>query len=146
MADRNPLDLDPALQPLCQKFIEACGAVGIKVGVDQTYRSKSEQDADYAEGRDANGNVVDPDKIITCAKGGESPHNCVDDDGKPAARAFDFFIYASDDTTLDWDDEDPSWQKAIRIGEAIGLISGSKFPMRDYAHMELPNWKVGAQF
>lgn len=39
------------------------------------YRPSSEQDALYAKGRDANGNVVDKAAVVTYARGGQSYHN-----------------------------------------------------------------------
>jgi peptidoglycan LD-endopeptidase CwlK len=136
MTDRNLLDLDPTLQPLCRQFIDGCTAQGIKVGISVTYRSSAEQDAAYAQGRTA------PGKIITNAQAGQSPHNCTDAQGDPASKAFDFFIYSPDGVNLDWDAQDPTWQKVIAIGEALGLVSGSTFRFRDNDHMELANWKI----
>lgn len=135
MASRLISDLHPDLQPLCQQFLDNCAHTGMKVGLCQTYRSSEEQDADYAKGRTA------PGRIITNAKGGQSPHNCTLDDGTPAAKAFDFFIYNSDGSTLDWNAADDKWQKAISIGEALGLVSGSTFKFKDTDHFELAGWK-----
>lgn len=137
MTDRNISDLCPALQILCQKWIVACSAAGLKVGISQTYRSDAEQDADYAQGR------TTPGKIITNAKAGQSAHNCTLADGTPAAQAFDFMIYNDDETTLDWNPQDAKWQKAIAIGINLGLISGSSWhSIKDYPHFEMPNWQT----
>lgn len=136
MASRLISDLHPSLQPLCQEFLARCIQVGIKAGISCTYRSSTEQDADYAQGRTA------PGKVITNAKGGESPHNCMDSAGRAAAKAFDFFIYAADFRHLDWDAADDRWKKAIAIGEELGLVSGSTFNIVDTDHMEMPNWRT----
>ena len=136
MTDRILTDLAPELQPLAQQFIETCQSAGIHAIIDQTYRSSAEQDADYASGRTAPGN------IITNAKGGQSPHNCTLADGTPASRAFDFAI-EGDNGILDWDASDLLWQKAISIGESLGLVSGSTFcGLVDNPHFEMPNWKT----
>ena len=135
MTDKSLADLDPSLQPLAQQFIDTCHAGGINVFLTETYRSSAEQDADYAKGRSA------PGGIITNARGGQSPHNCVLDDGTPASKAFDFAI-TGENGKLDWNATDSSWQKAISIGESLGLISGSTWhSIKDNPHMELPNWK-----
>jgi peptidoglycan LD-endopeptidase CwlK len=136
MTDTNLDDLDDELNSLCQKWLAACQGAGLKVGISQTYRSSAEQDADYAKGRTA------PGDIITNARGGESPHNCVDENGDPASCAFDFFIYANDGSgKLDWNAADPQWQKAIAIGESLGLVSGSTFhSIKDNPHFELKGW------
>lgn len=136
MTDRALGDLDPRLQILAQKFLDQCQAEEIDSFITETYRNEAEQNADYAQGRTA------PGRIITNARYGESPHNCVDENGNPAARAFDF---AMKDATgiLDWDASDPEWQRAISIGEALGLFSGSEFHSpKDSPHLELHNWKV----
>lgn len=136
MSDRNLQDLDPILQTLCQQFLEGCLAEGLTIFITQTYRSSEEQDADYAKGRTEDGH------IITNARGGESPHNCVLEDNTPAARAFDFAI-KQNNGTVDWHASDPSWEKAISIGTRLGLVSGSTWhSIKDNPHMELPNWRI----
>lgn len=135
MSDRNLDDLDPRLKALCQTWMSVCGQKGIKVGISQTYRSEEEQNADYAQGR------TTPGKVITNARYGQSPHNCVDANGRPAARAFDFFIYNDDGKTLDWNPADAKWQAAIAAGEGLGMVSGSVFHLRDNDHFEMAGWK-----
>lgn len=135
MTDRTLADLHPDLQDLCEKFLNACQALGLDVIITETYRSKGEQDADYAKGRTVDG------KIITNARGGESPHNCTLPDGTPAAKAFDFAI-KDDAGNLDWDASDSRWKQAISVGQCLGLTSGSTFHhISDSPHMEMPNWK-----
>jgi peptidoglycan L-alanyl-D-glutamate endopeptidase CwlK len=136
MSDRSLADLCPELRPLCQQFIDGCAAQNIRVIITETYRSSAEQDADYAQGRSEPGN------IITNAKGGQSQHNCVDPYGNPASRAFDFAI-ETDSGALDWDASDPTWQAAIKIGEALGLVSGSTWHIKDNDHFELPEEDSG---
>ena len=137
MSDRALTDLHPDLYTLYLKWKTACDAAGIKTGISQTYRSDVEQDVDYARGRTTDG------PIITNARAGQSPHNCQDENGNPASKAFDFFIYAADGSTrLDWDATDAQWQKAMAIGKNLGLVSGGDFhSIRDYPHFELPKWQ-----
>lgn len=141
MASRELKDLDPALQPLAEQFIAVCNAhpvfqaLGATVFLTQTFRSPEEQNHDYAQGR------TDPGHIITNARGGQSAHNCCDAHGNPDAKAFDFGI-RKPDGSCDWDPADDLWQRAISIGKSLGLVSGSDFhSIRDYPHMELPNWQ-----
>lgn len=136
MSDRLISDLCPALQPLARRFLESCKTAGIDAFITETYRSAAEQNADYAQGR------TTPGKIITNARGGESPHNCTDPYGVPAARAFDFAI--KDATgVLDWDPSDDAWHAAIKIGMDLGLISGYNWcRIKDAPHFELPNWST----
>lgn len=125
--------LCPELEALCRQFILNCAHAGLRVIITQTYRSSEQQAIDYAQGR------TTPGKIITNAKPGESKHNC-EDRGVPAARAFDFAIYAGDGNLLDWNAEDDNWKTAIKIGEDLGLVSGSTWHcIKDSPHMELPD-------
>lgn len=135
MPSRNISDLDPTLQSLAHQFLVQCLAKGINAFLTCTYRSNREQDENYAQGRTKSG------KIITKAQGGQSPHNCSLPDGTLCAKAFDFSIKTAEGS-LDWDGNDAQWQRAIHIGESLGLVSGEHFLNRDYAHMELPHWKT----
>lgn len=135
MSSRAITALDPRLQDKCNKFLVQCMAEGINVFLTQTYRSNLQQDTDYAKGRDA------PGPVITNARAGQSPHNCVDVLGNPAARAFDFAIKTKEGS-LDWNGSDMQWQRAIEIGVSLGLVSGSTFhSLKDNPHMEMANWK-----
>lgn len=135
MSDRSFSDLDIRLQSLAPQFEDNCKTAGIDAFVDQTYRCECDQNADYAKGR------TTPGKIITNARYGQSPHNCTLPDGTPAARAFDFAIQDATGV-LDWDAGDSEWQAAIKIGEDLGLVSGSTFHSpKDSPHLELPNWQ-----
>lgn len=135
MASRDPKTLHPLLQPLAQQFLVQCMAEGINAFLTCCYRSNEEQDDDYAQGRTKSG------KIITNAQAGQSAHNTTLANGTtPAAKAFDFAI-KKDEGNLDWDASDAKWQRAMAIGESLGLYSGEHFPRKDYAHLELINWK-----
>lgn len=136
MNDRALADGHPLLISLAQQFLVNCKTEGIDAFITEIYRSEADQNADYACGRTA------PGKIITNAQYGESPHNCVDSNGNPAARAFDFAIMTASGC-LDWNSAHPNWRRAIAIGEELGLVSGSHWhdPV-DAPHLELPNWKV----
>lgn len=149
MSDRAINDLAPAMQAMAQKFLYQCSVdpalAGYKVFIDQTYRCEADQNAAYAKGRNAYGVVINKKQIITNAKYGESPHNCVDKDGNPAALAFDFAIETVDGK-LDWNAGDPVWRRAIEIGTAMGLVSGASASFKaahlvDSPHLELPHWR-----
>lgn len=133
MASRAICDLDPRLQPLCNQFLVQCLAEGINAFITCTYRSNEEQDADYQRGRTV------PGSIITNARAGQSAHNCTAANAGPAARAYDFAIKTAEGS-LDWDSSDGQWQRAIHIGESLGLSSGSCWKMKDNPHFELKDW------
>jgi peptidoglycan L-alanyl-D-glutamate endopeptidase CwlK len=136
MSDRLISDLCPELQPLAKQFLTQCQAAGIRAFLTETYRSCADQNCDYAEGRTM------PGHIITNAQGGQSPHNCTNEDGTPGARAFDFAIMGKTGA-LDWNASDEDWQAAIRIGESLGLVSGSHWHIKDNPHFELADWHNG---
>lgn len=141
MASRAITDLDPRLQVKCNQFLAQCWAENINAFITETYRSNLEQDKDYAQGRTACG------RVVTNARAGQSPHNCTDVRGLPAARAFDFGIKTAAGT-LDWNASDDQWKRAIDIGVMLGLISGATFHtsdgrlLADNPHFEMPNWKL----
>ena len=135
MTDRSLSDLHPDILPLAEKFVAQCKEEGIEAFITETYRSQIDQDADYACGRTLSGH------IITNAQYGQSPHNCTLPDGTPASKAFDFAIQDATGV-LDWNAADPAWQRAIAIGESLGLVSGSTWHVPvDNPHFELKNWR-----
>ena len=130
---RDPADLHPKLQPLYASFVAQAQARGIKTVTSCTYRPAALQDRYYASGRTA------PGRIITNAKGGESPHNCTLG-GKPASKAFD--IYPVSGTALA-PAGDPRWKALAEIGKGLGLVWGGDFrSIKDNPHFELPDWKA----
>lgn len=99
---------------------------GIDIRVVQALRSWSEQDALYAQGRTAPGNIV------TNCRGGHSYHNfgmavdCVPDD--PSHPGYQ----------PDWNAAHPTWKRMETVGQSLGLDSGATwrtFP--DAPHFQL---------
>lgn len=128
MASRSLDYLHPLLRPKAESFFVRCKQAGFEAFPTCTYRSNTEQDELYAQGRTKEG------KIITNARAGQSKHN-YSVNGMPSALAFDFAIKGKDG--LNWDTSTPEWKKAIEIGEELGLTSGSKWKLADWPHMEL---------
>lgn len=133
MSDRSLEHLHPDLKPLCQAWLDKCHAQQIDARVCETYRSVSDQNKAYAVGRDASGKRVG--KILTNAKGGQSPHNFTID-GKPASKAFDWFIQRPNGTA-NWDANSPEWKAAVAIGKAMGLEWGGDFSWHDNDHFQI---------
>lgn len=138
MPSRLITDLCEALQPLANQFISVCNSdplfarAGVEAFITCTYRSSAEQDQLFAKGRTMAGPTV------TNARGGESPHNCMEGQ-KPASRAFDIALRYRGSGNLLWDASSPFWRRATAIGEAIGLDSGSSWG--DWPHFQLRHWK-----
>lgn len=92
-----------------------------------TWRDPEDQNKAFAAGK-------------SNARAGESPHNVVDDEGRPASCAFDYAIYDKDGNYCA-DGEDPRYATAGHIGEGLGLVWGGRFTKPDFDHLELKNWK-----
>ena len=116
----------PRLIELSKKLVSACRGQGLIIGIGESFRTKEEQDALYAKGRSAPGNIV------TNAKGSSySSHH-------QWGTAFD--IYRNDGKGV-YTDSDGFFKKAGKIGKSIGLEWGGdwKSPV-DKPHFQLPDW------
>jgi peptidoglycan LD-endopeptidase CwlK len=115
----------PSLADLAHQLAEQCNtdpsfiAENAKLEVTQGFRTWTEQDALWAEGR------TSPGKIVTNAKGGESWH-CY-------GCAVDVCPFINDQKP-DWDENHPAWARIVAIGEALGLRSGISW--KDEPHFE----------
>lgn len=137
MASRNLNDLHPDLKQLARCFVKCCKAEGIDVLIYCTYRSYEEQDKLYAQGRTRAG------RIVTYVKGGGSAHNHVDENGKPAALAFDAVPqqtqHGHGHKSLIWNDP-MLWKRMGEIAGEIGLKWGGnwkKFKDKPHFYIEL---------
>lgn len=123
---RNINRCHPRLIELSKKLISACKGQGLIIGIGESFRTKEEQDALYAKGRTAPGNIV------TNAKGSSySSHH-------QWGTAFD--IYRNDGKGV-YKDSDGFFAKVGKIGKSIGLEWGGdwKSPV-DKPHFQLPDW------
>lgn len=92
----------------------------ITIRIDQALRSWQEQDDLYAEGRTA------PGRVVTNAPGGYSWHEF--------GLAVDFVVM--DGGSCVWDLDDPRWVAVRDAAEAVGLVSGSRWPHPDWPHLQ----------
>ena len=127
---RDKTKLHPELQIIAAEFEKRCKAAGLNVLITETYRSKAEQDALYAQGR------TKPGDIVTNAKYPLSPH-CW-------GVAFDFCRNVRGRA---YDDSDGFFRKCGEIGKSLGLFWGGDFrSFVDKPHLEmaefLPNNSV----
>ena len=124
---RMSRDLDllhPEMKRLCQLFVAECRKRGLIVGISQTWRSKAEQDALYAQGR------TKPGSIVTNCRYPYSPHNW--------GLAFD--IYRKDGKGA-YFDADGWFKKCGQVGKKLGLFWGGDFrSFVDQPHFELPEY------
>jgi peptidoglycan L-alanyl-D-glutamate endopeptidase CwlK len=114
-------DLLPEVRNKVEDFLALCKHEGIDLLVTSTYRDMESQNALYAQGRTAPGNIV------TNAKAGDSFHNwrCAVDvvplvNGKPV-----------------WDSSDPLWKRVGELGKQAGLEwAGEWHSFKELAHFQ----------
>ena len=130
-SSRNINDLCPQMRALFVRFSNAMAQAGYDFIVTCTYRNNEDQTALYNQGR------VNSKPIVTNAKAGESKHNCVDSEGKPASQAFDIVLMTNGKP--DWDRRNPKWRLAGKIGTSVGLEWAGNWPnFSEYPHFQLP--------
>jgi len=117
---KNIATLEPEVQPFATRLIEEAQAQGINAKVISGSRSYAEQDALYAKGRTAPGNVV------TKARGGQSWHNF--------GLAFDIGIFSPDSKT--YYGESAAYREVGNIGKALGLEWGGDWEFVDEPHFQ----------
>ena len=124
----------PRLQQLAAKWIQACAAQGIIVGIAETLRTVEEQEELYAQGR------TKPGQIVTNARGTSyrSQHQW--------GIAFDFFLMMDvdgDGKTSDdsYNDSTGLFGRAAAIAKSLGLAWGGDWSsLVDKPHLYLPDW------
>jgi hypothetical protein len=116
----------PPLADCVRRMATMLEQEGIVIRVVQGLRSWAEQDALYAQGRTAPGNIV------TNCRGGQSYHNfglAVDcaPSKKGPGQPFD----------PDWNEQNPAWQRLIAVGQSVGLDSGATWrTFKDMPHFQ----------
>lgn len=127
MASRKLTDLSIPMQLLAAKFVDRCHEAGLDVVIICTHRPDAEQQAAY----DA--------KLSNC-KPGQSGHNQVDSQKRPAAEAFDVGVIRNGKYIGRGDD--PDYLAAGKIGEEIGLSWAGRWKgkLKETAHFQNPNW------
>lgn len=128
MTDANIQDLCPDLLTLYREWLMRCNAAGLAVKVAVTWRSPSEQNAAKAAG-------------LSNAAANESPHNCLNPDGEPASKAFDFACFGENGEYIT-DGADDRYMQAGEIAEDLGLEWAGRWPKPDFDHIQIKDWKL----
>ncbi|HEY3885716.1 MAG TPA: M15 family metallopeptidase [Vicinamibacterales bacterium] len=141
----NGLDsgLAPGIADLLTSVIDP---LPYRYTVQQGYRSIAEQNALFAQGRNAQGQIVNKAAVVTDAAGGQSPHNFgLAIDVYPIvnnAIDYGFSGAAPEPTALAL----PAWTTLWNAIAANGdLVSGKDFALEsgyDPGHVELRNWQA----
>lgn len=123
--DNRITSLTPATQALAQQLIDACAKAGVPIKLASTLRTRAEQDALYAQGRTA------PGQVVTQLRGGQSIHE--------TGQAFDII-------PINGGYHAPTavWQQIGQIGKGLGLVWGGDFKtFKDLPHFQMPGAKPG---
>ena len=126
---RNLDDLVPPAKQRAEAFIAAAKAKSIDLLVTSTYRDNESQDALYAQGRTAPGNIV------TRAKAGQSWHNW--------RCALDVVPLVNGKAI--WDDQ-AMWKQVGEIGKSCGLEwAGDWVTFKEFPHFQYTGGMTLAQ-
>src|SRR5258705_1213050 len=124
LTQQNISTLEPKTKAAAARFIQRVNdELCIKLKVASAYRTKDEQDALYAIGRDKNGKKIG--KTFTNAKGGQSKHN--------SRTAID--VYYATDTGIDLDTV--LAPEIVEIARQEGFSWGGNWSDPDYPHFEM---------
>lgn len=123
-SEKNIATLLPEVQPMARALVQKAAANGIQIKVLSGLRSYAEQDALYAQGRTASGNIV------TKARGGYSNHNF--------GIAFDIGVFEGNRYL----GTSPKYKAVGALGMDLGLEWGGNWKsMVDEPHFQLrPSW------
>jgi len=131
--------LEPDFRALVVPLLVELETMGIKCVGTSGRRTITEQDKLYAIGRTIKGEGATTSmpmgRIVTKAKGGQSPHNF--------GLALDVCPINPRDGSLWWNAPDDVWNVIHSVAEQKGYLdSGYDWKFYDRPHIEDPNWKV----
>jgi hypothetical protein len=124
---RDISKLSPYMQVKYQAFKKQCDAEKLGVIIVCTDRGEIEQESAFESGHSR-------------AHFGQSAHNAVLPNGKPASEAFDFGIILNGKYI--GDSEHANYQRAGAIGESLGLkwYGNKKWGFYEAAHLQNMKW------
>jgi peptidoglycan LD-endopeptidase CwlK len=129
--NRMGQEINPIVKESAIEVIKRAYAEGIYVQLSSGYRSITEQNRLYAQGRTALGNIV------TYAKGGESYHNY--------GLAVDYYLLSEDGKTAQWNVND-KWRRVAQIAKELGFEWGGDWTgFVDYPHLQMTGGLTTAQ-
>ncbi len=123
-SEKNILTLQPEVRSLARALVQKAARAGIEIKIISGLRSYEEQDALYAQGRTA------PGDIVTNARGGYSNHNF--------GIAFDIGVFEGNTYLAD----SPKYKAVGVLGMDLGLEWGGSWKtIVDQPHFQLrPVW------
>jgi|SRR5205807_4220720 len=122
LSESRLIGVHPILAERIRQLAQMLETENISVIVTQGLRSWAEQNRLYQQGRTA------PGLIVTHALPGHSWHNL--------GLAVD--LAPLDHDIPNWDINHPVWKRIVKVGESLGLTSGSEFrSFPDWPHFQL---------
>jgi peptidoglycan L-alanyl-D-glutamate endopeptidase CwlK len=127
----------PGLAQKIYQLSTLLAAQDVYITVAQGLRTVEGQDALFAKGRDAMGNIINKSQVVTNARGGHSWHNF--------GLAVDCYPIGKD-KTIDWNQQHPQWKLMEQEGTSLGLTCGANWVrLVDAPHFQLTGrFPVGA--
>lgn len=127
---KAPTGLHHTVEEKTNELIQKASSKGISIMITDGFRSNADQDAIYAEGRTASGNVV------TNARGGESYHNY--------GLAIDFALKNERGEAI-WDMQydgngngEADWMEVVDLAKELGFEWGGDWAnFKDYPHLQM---------
>lgn len=127
--------LHPDFRIIVDRFISLCVQARIAIVIVETWRSKESHEEDIRNGR----------SWIATSKHQHTIVKKLNDKilEIPASLAIDICPYDEyrlhGDDKLEWDSNDPIWQRLGQIGKALGLKWGGDWFVKDMGHFE---WSI----
>ena len=112
--------LIPEAQEAATELVAVCADAGLSIKLTDSFRTKDEQDALYAQGR------TTPGEIVTSCRYPDSLHNW--------GCAFDFCRNVKG---CEYDDSDGFFESVGAIAQGLGLVWGGSFKKPDRPHVQL---------
>ena len=125
-----PTQLHPLVKEKTNTLIQRTAAIGITMFITDGFRSSTDQEALYAQGRTSNGSIV------TNARGGQSYHNY--------GLAVDFALKNAQGQAI-WNMQydgngngKADWMEVVEIAKDLGFDWGGDWPgFKDYPHLQM---------
>lgn len=133
--NRRIKELHPVIRDRVNAFIQAAAKEGILLRITTGYRPPDEQQTLYNKGRDENGIIIEPKKVVTWAEPWLSYHQY--------RLAFDVVIM-DNGTTPNWNYNDPRWATVGKLGKKYGFIWGGDWSgkKKDRPHFQDPRYTI----
>jgi hypothetical protein len=128
--------LHPVVAHKCRQHCALMELAKVRIAVGDCLRTKEQQAAEYAKGRNSSGVVISPHLVSTFSRPGWGWHEY--------GCAYHMTVLTPDGKHSVWDwaadtdlDHFADWQELGQAGESLGITWGGRWPkLRDGSHFE----------